>query len=180
MSLRERFFLHKVIEDVGQDFLRHALAAIAHPQHGLTVLHRAAELDPPAGRRELGGVVQQVGHHLAQAHAVGDDVNAGLRHRSGDRVIIGRKQAAAAFQRGVDYAAQRNALLTQHYFAAGETFDIEQIVDQPHQVVKLPLHRAARHLDRASASPSAAPSNSRLLSITASGLRSSWASVARN
>ena len=59
-------------------------------------------------------------------------------------MTVGCQQGFTAFQRGLDHAAQRDALLAQRYFAAGQALDIEQVINQERQIGELPLHRATR------------------------------------
>ena len=84
-----------------------------------------------------------------------------------------------ASDRVADQRAKIDHALAQFDLAVRDTRDVEQFVEQPRHVAPLPLD------DRLGAGQDAATSsdcriNSTALKIAASGLRSSWASIARN
>ena len=75
--------------------------------------------------------------------------------------------------------ASSHPLLAEFELAAGDPAHVHQVIDQPHHLLQLPLDQRAGLLH-------VLPLSSdifmicRALRIGASGLRSSWASVARN
>ena len=80
----------------------------------------------------------------------------------------------------LDELGQRRRLAPQHDLARGDARDVEQVVDQPHHVADL---RSIIDADAPDRWPVVSPEtriSSRPVRIGASGLRSSWASSARN
>ena len=90
-------------------------------------------------------------------------------------------ERAAGLHGALHHRRQFDPLLAEFELAPGDAGHVEQVVDQPHHLLHLPLHHArgpARSSGRVG--PSASRRICRALRIGASGLRSSWASVARN
>ena len=145
----------------------------------VAVVARDRQPDVPAPVRVLGGVVQQVGDDLGQPGRVAVHEDRLGRHDDGElvaRLLDGR---AARLHGGVDHRPQFDPLPAQFQLAARDPAHVEQVVHQPDH-----LRRVAAPSSTGPARPSRSPPASRMtwrpLRIGASGLRSSWARVARN
>ena len=111
-----------------------------------------SQISPPAVG-VLRGVVEQVGDHLGEAHRVGVDDE--RRSRQLDRRGDGpppRSAGGWSRPRGAPTACELDALPAQLDLAARDARDVEQVVDQAHHLVHLPLDHLAdapRGADRA-------------------------------
>jgi hypothetical protein len=133
------------VEHARQRFGRDADPGVAHRDQRHPVL--APDLDPDAAARigVLGGVVEQVGEHLGQAHAVGlqDQRFFGQGHR---QLVAGAfDRQLAGLDRAVDDLGDRRALQPQVDLAARDARHFHQVVDQPDDLA----HLAPDHLDHA-------------------------------
>ena len=127
----------------------------------------------------LGGVVQQVGEHLGDPYQVGVH-RQGYRRRGQRQHVLARiDQRPADLDRAGDDRPRVDGLDAELDLSAGDPRDVEQVVDQSHQLLDLPGDDVAGP-PRFSSSISSICSISTALRIGASGLRSSWASIARN
>ena len=119
----------------GEHARRDADAVVAHGDAAPSPSRRAAPRCPPPLRRVLRGVVQQVGEHLREPHGSPSS----HRSRCGRASTVERwprarisgwpSRARCARRRRAD------ALPAQLDLAAGDARHVEQIVDQPHEVV---------------------------------------------
>ena len=136
---------------------------------------RVADRDVAAVVGVLRGVVQQVGEHLRQPHRIAADA----RSASGRSRRVSSWRRLSSTGRLVSTAAltmraQIERLLADLDDAARDARHFEQVVDQPVEVLHLPLHHRARPCSvRGSSNAPDSFRISRLLRIGASGLRSS-------
>ena len=104
---------------------------------------RRQPADPAAGVGVLGGVVQQVAEHLLQPRGVALDRQWARRHRTlSSWLVVDQRPARSPRRRAT--TASRPPFLLQVDLAAGDPRDVEQVVDQPGQVLDLPLDDVAR------------------------------------
>jgi hypothetical protein len=127
-----------------------SVVAYADVQHGTVTLDH--DFDRAAGRRELGGVVDQVRHHLRQPHRIGVDPRGRLERAHTQRVAAGVDARPRRLRRDRDHGRDVDALLAQAQLAARHARRVEQVVDQAHEMIDLPLdHREHRRGVRARA-----------------------------
>ena len=151
IDLREH--VEDALELVGRD----AAPGVLDRHHDVAVPHRSAvtEIVPP-GRRVLAAVVEQVAEHLRQAHRIGVQSTIGSARQRHLQLVAGRVgERTRRFDRLLDHRRELDAALAQLEPIVGDAVQIEQVVDQPHQLSQLPLHGVARASQRTSASPSA-------------------------
>ncbi|MCY1204250.1 hypothetical protein D9M72_157740 [compost metagenome] len=111
---------------------------------GRIVVERGIDRDLPARGRISGGVVQQVAENLRQPHQVAAHRQRLLGQRQAQRVAVGVDLRPHRFDRGIERGAQLYQVLAQRDAALVEARDIEQLVDQPGQVVQLAPDDVAR------------------------------------
>ncbi|MNU89793.1 hypothetical protein D3C71_796430 [compost metagenome] len=134
--------LAKRLEDGRRRFRRHPDARVAH-FHADLAGGGAADIDGNlAPFRELGGVIEQVGEDLAQAHGVAAHV---LRHVGGDAAgkFDGLALDAVGKQRHhiVDHLAQVEGDMFEHQLARLDLGKVEDVVDDAQQAFAGAVHR---------------------------------------
>ena len=147
-AMRSR--LHEQVEHARQQLRRDADAVVAHADHRARrprARPRRRIRPPPVG--VLGRVVEQVDDDLREPHRVA--VEPQRRLGGSEHVELGA--AASISGRLVSTARshdrrQLDALAAQLDLAARDARHVEQVVDQPHQVVDLALDDLARRADR--------------------------------
>jgi hypothetical protein len=100
------------------------------------------------------------------------------RQRQDKLVALGVDRGLRHLGGAAEHGHQFSRLALQLDLAADDARHVEQVVDEPHEMVKLPFHHVARWTVAAST-----PDILRMCSalrIGAKGLRSSWAIIARN
>ena len=119
-------------------------AVVAHrrPRRRSPVALRASPRCAPPRVGVLGGVVEQVGEHLRQAHRVAVARSAARPAASTRELVAARRRSAAGWSRprAASSVAEVERLAAQLDLAARDARDLEQVVDQPHHVVDLALH----------------------------------------
>ena len=98
--------------------------------------------DVPPGLRVLAAVVQQVAEHLGQPRRVGVQVDRLARQRrpASSCAASGRAAGVASTACWITDASSTR-LLAQLDSIVGDAAQVEQVIDQPHQLPQLPLHR---------------------------------------
>ena len=129
--------LDEFVENLVALFLWHADAGVAHVEaHEVTVVQRhdmRVQLDA-AAFGELDRVADQVGQHLAQAHAVAADDE---RHRRVDRryqfdaLVMGAR--TGEFDDTLDQGAQFDLVLFRREGARFDLGEIQNVADQREQ-----------------------------------------------
>lgn len=132
--------LHEHVEHGVQHFGRDADAIVLHADDGLAVHRLRSQRDVPAGGRVLGGVVEQVGEHLREPHAVAFQRQRAVGQMQHELVLRGIEQWAAQLQRVVQHLAQVDGAHVRLDLAARDARDLHEVVDQPHHVVDLAPH----------------------------------------
>src|SRR5581483_8267901 len=119
-----------------------------------------------AERRELERIVEQIGDDLVDACAVGVDPDRCRLQR--DLVALEAPPDAPHIDQPCRRLGEIEALAVERELAVRDAADVEEIADQP------------RHMPRLSLDGSATFSTCAAAVSAASGLRSSWLSIARN
>ena len=142
---------------------------------------RSSAMRPPVVG-VLRGVVEQVGEHLREPRRVGVDASSGSRGSATVEVVPARRRSAGApsRRRGHDDRGSSSALRVELDLAARDARDVEQVVDQPRRGAATWRSMTSRVALRGRLDRRAARSRCSAVAIGASGLRSSWASIARN
>ncbi len=135
-----RMALRKHVENVRQRIGRDSGAIVVHRDHHVLTFAARAQRDAAARCGVLGGIVEQVGEDLREAHHVRlqHDRLRGKRHR--ELVLRGVDQRPARLERGVDHRCEIDRLLTQLDLAQRDSGHFHQVVDQPRHVADLPIH----------------------------------------
>ena len=128
------------LEHAGQCIAGDPDPGVADHHHGLFSFTPHRQPDAAARRRVLGGVVEQVGHHLGNAGRVGVHQQRLVRHIHLQRMLAGLDQRQAGLDRAGQDGAQVGALALEFELAAADAGDVEQVVDQVHHVADLALH----------------------------------------
>ncbi len=120
--------LHERLEDPRQLRAGNAAAVVAHghPHTPGQLLDR--HFDAPLGRRELRGVRQQVAEYLRQTHQIalhGYALSAGNH----ERVPVAHDQRRSQLHGSFEHRAERDWLALQLDVTAGDSRNIEQIID---------------------------------------------------
>ena len=127
----------------------------------------------------LGGVVEQVGQDLLEPGRVRLDEQRLGGHRYCQLVPLPFDERTSGFHGAADESRQVDDFLAQLDLAPADARHVEQVVDQPGHVLDLALD----HVPGPSCQLPVAPACFMMCSalrIGARGLRSSWASIARN
>ncbi len=138
--------LREHLEDALQLVRRNADAAVLDRHAHLRTLALHRELDRAARPRVLAAVVQQVAEHLRQARRIGFDIDRFVGQRHAQGVLSGLGQRPRCFQRLLQHRGQLDRLRAQFEPVVRDAVQVEQVVDQSHQLRQLALHRVARTL----------------------------------
>ena len=136
--------LREHVEELRQELRRDADAVVPHATTASSPTLRACTRSGrPVG--VLGGVVQQVGEHLRQAHRVGLERPArGQLHA--ELVRRAPRSAAGPSRPRRPGSPRARALPAQLQLAARDARDVEQVVEQPRDVRDLALDHVLRPL----------------------------------
>ena len=121
-------------------------AVVAHAQHRLAVLDLERDPDRAPGRRVLGGVVHQVGEHLLKPDRVAEHGHGSVRKRQVELLLLRVELGPLGLDREADCGSQVHGRPLELDAAAGDARHVEQVVEQPREVVRLAAHHAARAL----------------------------------
>jgi hypothetical protein len=117
---------------------------IVHDAHdGLTFRGDGRDPDLPARVRVGSGIVQQVREHLPQTDNVAIDRQRGIRQRDLHPVLASPDERPRRLDGMVDDGTQIDQLPPQNDPACGDAGHVEQIVDQPGQLLDLALDQGA-------------------------------------
>jgi hypothetical protein len=146
-ALRERF------EDARQEIRRDARAVVDDLELDDIAVGARGNADVPSGRRVLRRVVEQVDDHLREPPAVGVDDEAGRRHGHGERVLALLDERARRFDGVGDDGRELDRSALEVQTAAHRARHVEQIVDEAHEVIHLPLDDRSLLFEHAGAAP---------------------------
>jgi hypothetical protein len=141
--LRRRRQLGEQLEDAGKVLGGDAGAGVLDTHCHLGAVARGAQPDATAALGELGGIVEQVREDLGEADRVGVEVDGVGRQRQFQVLAGALDEGPRDLQGLVQHGAQRNPLPAQLQLAAGDPADVEQVVDQPNQVLHLAIEQIA-------------------------------------
>ena len=130
-----RKFLEDPLEVIGGD----ANAVVTNANKQLTPFGLCFKPDPPAVRRELRGVIEQIGKHLPDAPAITFDHQRSFGQRHLD-TLFPRLQCQCLGAADVSKQfGHIDRLTTQGHSTIGQTRDVEQVIDQPAHLPDLTL-----------------------------------------
>ncbi len=107
-----------------------------------SISHRNADL--PSGRRELARVAEEIRDGLGDPHSVAVDEERAVRKLHFERLLGLLAEWAAGFDRLLESLAEIHPRPLQGQLAAADPGDIEEILDQAHEVAHLPIDRSHR------------------------------------
>ncbi len=148
--------LRKQVEHLGQQLRLDASPLVADDDEPLAVGGAARHEDRLAGRRELGGVDEDVPDHLNQPFAV-----AVHEHRFQRQL---REQSdAPLFENGIraldglrDHLGDLHPPSFEGQLAGSDARDVEQVIDEPNHVARLPVQNLELAIGGPPAHPQAA------------------------
>ena len=94
-----------------------------------------------AGLGELGGIVQDVGQDLDEANTIAIDHQCLGRNARGDAVFLDLDRFTAGLQGVGDDVSNVNRFATQRDPAHRQARNVQEVVDQPDEMLDLALHR---------------------------------------
>ena len=144
-ALRLRMHLREQLEDPRQQLRRNADARVGDLDHRVLALAPDAQPDPAAGIHELRGVVQDVGDHLHEARLVALDADQLVRQIELERVPMRVDRRPRRLDRARHDRTDEHRLELQRDHAARNARDIQQVVDQVHEMLDLPLDHVSAH-----------------------------------
>src|SRR5690606_27639115 len=121
---------------------------VAHDDHDVPFAELHAEPHVAAGGRVLRGVAQQVREHLREADRIGVELDPLLRELDHELVPGLVEERTRLLERALDDRIERDPALAQLESALRDARDFEQIVDEPRELLDLPLHDLERDRDR--------------------------------
>ena len=138
-------------------------------------------VDATASPGEFHRVVEQVADDLQQSRAIAAHPRGRGLAREADGVFAAAREGIHRLDGFVDHAAQFDGGGFQVDLAGGDAADVEQVVHQARQAAPPGASMMSRHIAQASRRRAARSCMiDTALRIGASGLRSSWPSIARN
>ena len=142
---RERAIdLRKRIEDRREVLRRNPHARIAHAKRDEIVFARRGQRDPPAARRVFRRVVDQVRQDLRDPREIAAHVHRFRRHLDRQRVAVAVDVRLARLDRGGHHLLHVDGADLELDLAAGDPRHVEQVVDEPHELLQLAGDQVAR------------------------------------
>ena len=136
--------LHEQIECMRQHLGRHSLSRIAHFEDQPAIVLIGNDGDPPTGRCELHRVVHKVGDDLPEARGIDVQPHSALRNVDGELLALLGDQVPPGLHRRSDDVVKSDTALLQFHAPASDSGDVEKIVDQVRQMLRLPTDDVAR------------------------------------
>ena len=128
----------------GTRALRNPHPRVLHLDHRVRVLLRDRQRDATARLHELRGVVQDVPDDLHQAGRIAVDAEQILRQVERERVAAGVDQRTSGLDSSGDDGIDQHPLPLQRNHPPRDARHVEQVVDETHQMLHLPLDDLAR------------------------------------
>ena len=97
----------------------------------------------PPGGRVLAGVAEQIAQHLREPHDVATDHRVAAQLKREFLVLL-LQRALRGLDRALDRVAQAHPSRLEAHVAAMDAADVEQVVDEAAEVLRLPLDDAQR------------------------------------
>ena len=131
--------LHEGLEQPAEQRRLDANSAVDDPQDGVSLRRGSlgADPDPPAGRGELGRILQQVSHHLGETLDVAPHRQGPRREGSFDYDCPTLEQGAMVFHRATNQIVQFERTALQLNLVARDARDVEQVVHQARELADL-------------------------------------------
>ena len=145
-AIERRFPLHEGLEQMCERLFGHTGPAISHDD-GRMFRRRIcgnANPGPASPARELGRVAQQVAHYLGQPCRVGIYQQWLRRQLALDRDSILLEERAMVVDSSTNQIIQLNPPPLKPDLASADARDVEQVVDQPGQVLDLAIDHGIR------------------------------------
>ena len=143
IDLREH--VEDAIEHLGGD----ADPGIGDGYDGLGILSFGRQHDAAAAGHVLRGVIEQIGDDLSQPRRIGLQHDGLLWNRDLELVpCFVDEPVGPCPQHFATMDESSTARFAQLHRAASDAIDIQQVVDQPHHLLCLPLHRRANFSDQ--------------------------------
>ena len=120
MAIERLLALHEQIEHMAQQLGRDAAALVFDDDLHQAIAFAQAQRNAAVGRRELGGVAEQVAQHLRQAHRVADDPQRLARQVDLDRARTLFERRLRELERTRDDCVHVDALVLQRDLALGD------------------------------------------------------------
>jgi hypothetical protein len=119
---------------------RYSDPRIGNAHHGLASFREHSQANGAPAFGVFGGVGKQVGEHLRQPVEVSIDgeLLGGRLHDQLMAMLVDRRPAG--FGAGGQHLTQTHPIAPQIDLAGADPADIEEVVDEMHQVVELPIH----------------------------------------
>ena len=129
--------LGEQVEHAAAHFGRQADAVVGDADHGLAVFGESADLDAPAFGRVLGGVGEQVGDDLLGARGIGEERHRLVGHVDRQLVLLLVHDRPHSVGGAADDRQDIDVFLLEGDLIAVDARNIEQIVDEPREVLRL-------------------------------------------
>jgi hypothetical protein len=146
-ALERAVDLREHVEHAAQVLRGDADAGVADADDRVAVLDARRYVNVSIGVRVLAGIVQDICEHLGEPHAVAVHHDRPCRQRGLDVLIRARHERATGFDRLLDHRREVDALHAQVDATATDAADVDQVVDQPHELRELTLHGRPAALD---------------------------------
>ena len=142
-------YLHEGLEQALEGLGGNADAGIAHAHLELAVALVGGQLHLASGRRVLDGIGEEVAEDLLQADGIGVDHQRPGRKRDRELLVAGARHGRDGVRRLRQRVAHREPLLLQPDLPPADARDVEELVDDPHHVPRLPFDDGELPLRRA-------------------------------
>jgi hypothetical protein len=122
--------------------------SVLDPHDDLAALHLAGQPDATSGLGVLRGVVQQIQEHLGQPDQIAVEVHRLRRQRDAQFEAALVDEGAARLDRPVDDLGQLDAPVAKLQRVARDAGDVDEVVDEPRQVVHVTLDEVPAPAER--------------------------------
>ncbi len=140
--------LHEQLEDVRQHVRRNTNPVIAHSQYDVAFFCTCRNPYVSVCLSVFGRVGQQVADELSHAHRVGIHQQRFVRKRQLQPVSLNFNERLDRLHCAGDHRRQLHRFSAQLDLAPHHSGHIQQIIDEPHEMMDLPLHHGPGLLDR--------------------------------
>ena len=140
------FLVHlgEEVEDSRHEVGGNPHSRVFHLDHGVRIFACHRQRNAPAGLHELRRVVQDVADDLHQASLVAVDAEQILRQVQRQLVAAGVDEWTCGLHSPGDHGVEQHPLTLERDHPAGDARHVEQVVDETHEMLHLPLDHFAR------------------------------------